>query len=235
MADGGGETPAPAESSSAVPPEFEEARKFVIRQAVSAFAAIPALALVAYLFGQQCFTWQDSFLNAPQVIARPIEQVWMAGGLILVLTIASVGIFDKQVRRLLRWRRESEFKEGPRISEPTDTSFVRAAWGSLNEMMFMLLGLLLLGTGYCIGVAFLIANLTLAQVKGQCVRCETIRTSHGLVRGKILSSDSDHLLLMTGVGRFSLLKLDDIQEIAAASDSDQKAIAPSSAKAGPRP
>ena len=233
MADGGGETPTPTESSSAVPPEFEEARKFVIRQAVSAFAAIPAIALVAYLFGLQCLTFQDDFLNAPHVIARPLEQVWTIGGLILALTITSVGIFDKQVRRFLRWRRELEFKKGPRIAEPTDTSFVRAAWGSLNEMMFILLGLLLLGTGYCIGIAFVTAHQNLAQVRGQCVHCETIRTSRGLVRGKIFSSDSDHLLLMTGVGRFSLLKLDDIQEITVASGSGQKAIAPS-AKARPR-
>lgn len=233
MANEGGKMAEPEESSSAIPPEFEAAQKFVIRQAVSAFAAIPAIALVAYVVGLQSLNFQDSFLNVPNVIAHPLEEVWTVGGLLLFLVITSVGIFDKQVRRFLRWRRERQFKEGPHMAEPTDTSFARAAWGSLEEMMFLFLGLLLLSVGYGIGLAFYASQATLAQVRGQCVRCETIQTSHGLVRGKILSGDSDHLLVMTGVDRFSLLKLDDIQEISAAPDSGQKATAPS-AKARPR-
>src|SRR4051794_33523388 len=101
------------------------------------------------------------FFGAPDVITRSIEQVGTIGGLLLLLSITSVGIFDKQVRRFLRWRREREFKKGPRIAEPTDTSFVRAAWGSLEEMLFMLIGLILIGTAYGVGFAFYTAHQTL--------------------------------------------------------------------------
>jgi hypothetical protein len=225
MTDGAGETATPGELGSAVPAEFEEARKFLISKTVSAFAATPVLAFVAYLFGLIYTTAIDDFLGVPEIISHSTERVWTVGGLILVLVITSVGIFDKQARRFIRWRRERAFKVGPRVAEPTDTPFVRAAWGSLDEMLFVVLGILLLGAGYAHGLALLTSHQTLTLLREDCVRCETLRTARGFIRGKIISRDPGHLLVMTRAGRFSVLKLDDIQEFSAPG-SEQKVVTP---------
>lgn len=235
MDEGGAEPTAPTASNSTVPVEFEAARKFIITQAFSALAAAPILALVAYLFGLIWLRCTDDFLDVPMVISPPIEQLWTIGGLTLAFVVAIIGIFDKQARRFIRWRREHTFKEGPRVAVPTDTSFVKAAWGSLEEMLFVLFGIILLGTGACIGFAAYKSQQTLAQLAENCARCETIRTSHGPIRGVLVRGNSGHLLVMTGVGRFALISLDDIQGFSAAATNGQKATAPRPTKASPRP